>query len=247
VVSPENRVFQRNFEGALHAEVDEFASLHDHLVTRTDPGNAPAAGGAMVVHPGGGVAGQAGIAMQAKSALAFEARKRKSFGLIRQHVEDETIRDDIDANAPGDGPAAWLIVIAAGTAQQTALFDDTQDIEWNSATVFLVGISETTIRDFKGLLLRLKVDLGYQTPAQGAEDVWRADGSGRKNQPSHVWRLPCARPWRSQRAHQRVLSTSRSRTSAWLDMEPRRSFRRHPTAENSLPGDFLTSRSMRGR
>ena len=149
------RVFQRNFEGALHAEVDEFASLHDHLVTRTDPGNAPAAGGAMVVHPGGGVAGQAGIAMQAKSALAFEARKRKSFGLIRQHVEDETIRDDIDANAPGDGPAAWLIVIAAGTAQQTALFDDTQDVEWNSATVFLVGISETTIRDFKGLLLRL--------------------------------------------------------------------------------------------
>ena len=149
------RVFQRNFEGALHAEVDEFASLHDHLVTRTDPGNAPVAGGAMVVHPGGGVAGQAGIAMQAKSALAFEARKRKSFGLIRQHVEDETIRDDIDANAPGDGPAAWLIVIAAGTAQQTALFDDTQDVEWNSATVFLVGISETTIRDFKGLLLRL--------------------------------------------------------------------------------------------
>ena len=92
-----------------------------------------------------------------------------------------------------------------------------------------------------------KVDLGYQTPAQGAEDVWRADGSGQKNQPSHVWRLPCARPWRSQRAHQRILSTSRSRTSAWLDMEPRRSFRRHPTAENSLPGDFLTSRSMRDR
>ena len=93
----------------------------------------------------------------------------------------------------------------------------------------------------------LKVAQGYGTPAQGAEDVWRADGSGRKNQPSHVWRLPCARSWRSQRAHQRVLSTSRSRTSAWLDMEPRRSFRRHPTAENSLPGDFLTSRSMRDR
>ena len=27
------RVFQRNFEGALHAEVDDYASLHDHLVT----------------------------------------------------------------------------------------------------------------------------------------------------------------------------------------------------------------------
>ena len=149
------RVFQRNFEGALHAEVDEFASLHDHLVTRTDPGNAPIGGGAAVAHPGGGVAGQAGIAMQAKSVLAFQARKRKSFGLIRLHIEDETIRDDIDANAPGDGPAAWQIVIAAGTAQQTALFDDTQDIEWNAATLFIVGISETTIRDFKGLLLRL--------------------------------------------------------------------------------------------
>ena len=149
------RVFQRNFEGALHAEVDGYASLHDHLVTRTAPGNAPVGGGAVVAHPGGAVAGQAGIAMQAKSALAFEARKRKSFGLIRQHVEDETIRDEIDANAPGDGPAAWLIVIAAGTAQQTALFDDTQDVEWNAATLFLVGISETTIRDFKGLLFRL--------------------------------------------------------------------------------------------
>ena len=87
--------------------------------------------------------------MQAKSTLAFEARKRKRFGLIRLHIEDETIRDDIDANPPGDGPAAWLIVIAAGTAQQTALFDDTQDIEWNAATLFLVGISETTIRDLK--------------------------------------------------------------------------------------------------
>jgi hypothetical protein len=151
---PFTRVFQRNFEGALHANVDEFASLHDHLVTRTDPGNQ-IGGGAVVAHPGGGVAGQAGITMQAKSALAFQARKRKSFGLIRQHVEDETIRDDIDANAPGDGPAAWLIVIAAGTAQQTALFDDTQDVEWTAATLFLVGISETTIRDFKGLLFRL--------------------------------------------------------------------------------------------
>lgn len=149
------RTFRRNFEGALHAQVDDFASLHDHLVTRTDPGNAPVAGGAAVAHPGAGLAGQAGVTMQAKSTLAFEARKRKSFGLIRLHIEDETIRDDIDANAPGDGPAAWLLVIAAGTAQQTALFDDTQDIEWNAATLFLVGISETTIRDFKGLLLRL--------------------------------------------------------------------------------------------
>ena len=149
------RTFRRNFEGALHAQVDDFASLHDHLVTRTDPGNAPIGGGAANAHPGAGLAGQAGVTMQAKSTLAFEARKRKSFGLIRLHIEDETIRDDIDANAPGDGPAAWLIVIAAGTAQQTALFDDTQDIEWNGATLFLVGISETTIRDFKGLLLRL--------------------------------------------------------------------------------------------
>ena len=149
------RVFRRNFEGALHAEVDDYASLHDHLVSRTDPGNAPIVGGAAVVHPGGAVAGQVGVAIQAKSVLAFQARKRKSIGLIRLHVEDETIRDDIDANAPGDGPLAWQLVIAAGTAQQTALFDDTQDIEWNSATLFLVGVSETTIRDFKGLLLRL--------------------------------------------------------------------------------------------
>ena len=69
------RTFRRNFEGALHAQVDDFASLHDHLVTRTDPGNAPVAGGAAVAHPGAGLAGQAGVAMQAKSTLAFEARK----------------------------------------------------------------------------------------------------------------------------------------------------------------------------
>ena len=149
------RVFQRNFEGALHGEVDDYGSLHDHLVTRTDPGNIPVAGGAAVAHPGGAVQGQAGVAMQAKSVLAFQARKRKRFGLIRLHIKDETIRDGIDANAPADGPAAWQLVIAAGTAQQTALFDDTQDIEWNAATLFLIGISETTIRDFKGLLLHL--------------------------------------------------------------------------------------------
>ena len=52
------RVFRRDFEGALHGIVDEYASLHDHLVTRTDPGNIGLAAGAVaVVHPGGALAG----------------------------------------------------------------------------------------------------------------------------------------------------------------------------------------------
>lgn len=86
------RRFRPEFEGALHAYVDAYASLYEHVVLQTDPGSAadPAPAGA------------AGEAMR----RAFSQRQKKSFGLIRRHIEDPAICDDIDARAMGDGPAA---------------------------------------------------------------------------------------------------------------------------------------------
>ena len=147
------RVFRPDFEGGLHGQVDEFASLHEHLL-QTDPGATP--GGVLVAHPGGGAGlGQAGIAMVARSQQAYLTRRRKLFGFIRRHVEDDAIREDIDANAPGDGVAAWAIVITYGTDPQTALFSNVQDDEWSSASIFWIGIDINSPRNWKALLDRI--------------------------------------------------------------------------------------------
>lgn len=92
------RRFQPEFEGALHGIVDAYASLYDHVVLRNDPGSAAAP------IPGGGAAAAA-------SMNAFRLRQKRSFGIIRKHIEDPTIRDTIDAQAMGDGPAAWALII----------------------------------------------------------------------------------------------------------------------------------------
>lgn len=108
------RRFKPEFEGALHAYVDDYASLYEHVVLLSDPGSAgnPHVGGAAAVQ---------------LSRRAYDKRLKKSFGLIRRHVEDDALRDAMDADAMGNGPAAWAIVVAAGTAQQTYLNLSDQD------------------------------------------------------------------------------------------------------------------------
>jgi hypothetical protein len=112
--APFLRVFQPAFKGGLHTHVDEFASLYDHLM-ELDPGATP--GGVLVPHPGPAFGGQAGVAMQARSTQLYISRRKKLFGLIRRHVEDDAIRDEIDANANGDAVAAWAIVVGHGQPQ----------------------------------------------------------------------------------------------------------------------------------
>ena len=132
--------------------MDEFASLYDHLM-ELDPGATP--GGVLIPHPGPAFGGQAGIAMQARSTQLYTSRQKKLFGLIRRHIEDDAIRDEIDANANGDAVAAWAIVVGHGQPPASALTDGNRDDEWTSASIFFVGIDENTIRNFKALLERL--------------------------------------------------------------------------------------------
>ena len=125
--APFLRVFQPAFKGGLHTHVDEFASLYDHLM-ELDPGATP--GGVLIPHPGPAFGGQAGIAMQARSTQLYTSRQKKLFGLIRRHIEDDAIRDEIDANANGDAVAAWAIVVGHGQPPASALTDGNRDDEW---------------------------------------------------------------------------------------------------------------------
>lgn len=55
----------------------------------------------------------------------------------------------------GNGPAAWAIVVAAGTAQQTFLNLNDQGQEWQACGLTDVGFDERTLENFKALLDRL--------------------------------------------------------------------------------------------
>lgn len=135
------RRFRPEFEGALHSYVDAYASLYEHVVNQDDPGS-PAA-----IAAGGGT----GAAIM----MAYNQRLKKSFGLIRRHVEDPTLRDDIDANAMGDGPAAWNIIVAACTMPQTYLNLANQDTEWINTHISEVGFNLRTPENYRALLQRI--------------------------------------------------------------------------------------------
>lgn len=153
------RRFRPEFEGALHSYVDNYASLYEHVVLQNDPGSAAAiaAGGA------------AGAAIMA----AYNQRLKKSFGLIRKHVEDPTLRDDIDANAMGDGPQAWTIIVNACTMPQTYLNLDSQDNEWTNTHITEVGFNQRMAENISALLERIKSASTVNVPRQVRTRMYR--------------------------------------------------------------------------
>jgi hypothetical protein len=135
--------FAPDFEGALHTVQDRFASLYDHL-HELDPGstNNP--------HPGTAPHGRGAQATPAddkylESERAYNLRSRKLYGLIRQHVTDPAIRQEIDALAIKSGIEAWKIVKAQGTPPRTGLTNIDDDSAWASLRLSDVGIDERTI------------------------------------------------------------------------------------------------------
>lgn len=136
------RRFRPEFEGALHGIVDAYASMYDHVVLRNDPGSAAAP------IPGGGAAATA-------SLNAFRLRQKKSYGIIRRHIEDPTLRDAIDAQAMGDGPAAWALITQLCSRPQTFLNLADQDKEWGELSLAEVGMNERTVENFRALLERV--------------------------------------------------------------------------------------------
>ena len=143
------RRFRPEFEGALHSFVDSYASLYDHVVLLSDPG-APG-----VPHQPPGAAAAA-VAARAASAQAYAIRQKKSFALIRKHIEDQAIRDDLDAPAiVGQGTLAWPIVIMAGTAQQTLL--NLTDQDWKDSGDFAATIQREAEQEFKQYVIAARV------------------------------------------------------------------------------------------
>lgn len=108
---------------------------------RNDPGSA-------ADPPAAGAAGNAVRTM-------FALRQKKSFGLIRKHVEDATLRDAIDANAMGDGPEAWALINQMCSRPQTFLDLADQDKEWISLSLPEVGINKRTVENFRALIDRV--------------------------------------------------------------------------------------------
>eukprot|EP00965_Chrysotila_dentata_P045931 1526721-Pleurochrysis_carterae.AAC.1 len=89
------RRFAPNFEGALHTIQDKYASLYDHL-TGNDPGSSPAN-----PHVGTAPTGTRSQATNPRREVRgeqarFFSRSKTLFGLIRMHVTDPTIRQELD-------------------------------------------------------------------------------------------------------------------------------------------------------
>ena len=75
-------VFSPEFQNALMRETDKYASLFQHLIDQTDPGNVN----------GPAHAGNAQNVLE--SQLAFSNRQQRTFGFIIQHLCNQNFIDE---------------------------------------------------------------------------------------------------------------------------------------------------------
>ena len=134
------RIFTPEMEGVLMSRGDEHASLHEHVVTRTDPGgkNGPR------------IRSLGSAAIQAKHERARNKRCRESFALLRLHVLDITLKKYLDRHGKDStgrrcGSIVWVILQKRGTPPRSMMFTSLQDDEWSNASLTLVGIDEQTV------------------------------------------------------------------------------------------------------
>ena len=102
---------------------------------------------------GGGGAGMVGY--RAKAIQAHTHRRATLCSLIRTHVLDPDIQEEIDTNANQDGILAWAIVRAAGVAAQSLLSSQDQDTDWDQISLRAVGHTEKSMTALKGLIVRV--------------------------------------------------------------------------------------------
>ncbi len=123
--------FRVEFLGALHGYADEFATLHEHLhgLDPGGPNGAVDATGTLqpVPHPG-----TTATNVHAQSQRAFNARAKKLFSLIWQHVEDPDLRVELSAIQPADGVTAWRLVSSRGELPATGLTVVSEEVAWAS-------------------------------------------------------------------------------------------------------------------
>ena len=138
-------------------ETDKYASLFQHLIDQTDPGNI------------NGPAHAGNAQNQLESTLAFSNRQQRTFGFIIQHLCNQNFIDEANqmhmafraaAGVGGALPADWVRQIwdrldQMGNLPQTGLTTANQDSTWISCTINLVGIDRETVRNYYNHLLRL--------------------------------------------------------------------------------------------
>ena len=103
------RIFEPAFKNGLLGKHDDFDNLHTTLQDNDMGGAGPAA---RPFPAGGGGAGMVGY--RAKAIQAYTHRRATLCSLIRTHVLDADIQEEIDNNANQDGIQAWAIVRRAG-------------------------------------------------------------------------------------------------------------------------------------
>ena len=168
------RRFKPDFENGLYTITDKYASLHAHLVDRSDPGNV------------NGPAHAGGAGAVAESQLALKARQDQTFGYILRHLENQDARDAAIAekNAIFGAVAAGAVVAADWvhnvwqqlntlySLRQTALTTSNQNNEWTSTKLGVLGITRDTPRGFYNHLLRINRE--RQTPHCCIEKIKRS-------------------------------------------------------------------------
>ena len=135
-----SRRFKIDFIGALHGQIDKFASLYDHYM-REDPG-AVRVDGSNVPHPG-----TANSNLRQESELAYTLRSKKLYSLIWAHVEDIDMRAQLETVA-GNGLAAWAELEHMANLPTTGLTQVKQDTDWVNLKLTDVGQTEDTIIRF---------------------------------------------------------------------------------------------------
>ena len=144
------RIFEPAFKNGLLGKHDDFDNLFTTLQDNDMGGAGPLA---RAFPAGGGGAGMVGY--RAKAIQAHSSRRATLCSLIRTHVLDPDIQEDIDTNANQDGIQAWDIVRRAGIAAQTLLSSQDQDSDWDQISLRAVGHTEKSMMALKGLIVRV--------------------------------------------------------------------------------------------
>ena len=141
-----NRVFRPDFIQNLYDVVDDNGfSLAEHLL-ETDEGS-----------PGNPIVGTP--AQQAKATRLFNARAKKTFTVLRKHIECHSFRMAMSAPAiMGNGLAALALADEWFNGGVSNLKLEKQNAEWQNVSLAQFGIQRNSVRMLEQHLQTLNVE-----------------------------------------------------------------------------------------
>ena len=140
------RRFKPQICAAFHGIDNDKNTLFDHLISETDPGGV----NGTAIPPANN---------QANNDLRTERKlfANKAFSLIRSHVLDTMIQNEIDtvAGNANCGVMAWAIVEAYGNATESNITDINRDNLWTAVSIKSVGIVKRTPMLLRSYIIQL--------------------------------------------------------------------------------------------